>query len=140
MLIADKCNVNLSFWGRHGIYHIIIIFIIYFGGNFSIYPGFDWRNSSEILIGTEFLCKIWYWQQQGGREIRPWTPQYLFRSTGSFKIYSEQSYFCYLLYQFTLCLNNFTKLSRRGSVQEMLIELSEELWITWDILICMYFV
>ena len=76
---------------------------------------------------------------EGGREIRPWTNQYIFRCTGSLQNLSEplrsyseplnfvpnpatvNSCICYLFYQFILSLNSLTNLYRRGLIQEMLI-------------------
>ena len=75
---------------------------------------------------------------EGGREIRPCTMhhapitgslRFLFRTT---RIFSESlnlvpnpaifsQHFFYLFYQFILSLNNFTKLSHRDAIQEMLI-------------------
>ena len=65
----------------------------------SVFHG--WQNSTDILTSFLRTCKT--------------------VSSEPSTIFNQQLYFYYLFYQFTLSLSNFTKLSRRGVIQEMLL-------------------
>ena len=67
----------------------------------------------NIYSGAQVVCKIY---------SEPlWSYSEPFNFVPNPALFCQPLYFCYLIYQFTLGLNNFTKLSRRCAIQETLI-------------------